>query len=454
MKLANYLIYLIFFLNICNGQNYIYQHFGPDEGLPSSEVYDIYQDKLGYIWFATDKGLSRYNGSEFENFNTKNGLPGNTILDFYPQKNGRIWCYEYHTQSLFYFEEKFNEFKPFKYNQLLKENITPSVVIKSLVIDKDKNIFVGGYHINGIIKISDKGKISFLYNSTSTEENTKYKYAINTLTGSFFSTYQNYTFERNILIFDTQNSATSAMDAIVLNKNKVYFIDKKLGMFSKKSEVKYYDKKENPICVKKLSEQTFFVGYYGGGAEIRNESGKILETFLSKKSITNFLIDVEGSYWFTTLDDGVYYVKNPKIKIFTTEHIASLVKDDKNNLFAGLNNSDIIKINKNTETLYRGKKSDKALVSFDVKNKIVYGYSNPYLIDYTSKEKKSIIIGANNLPENIGNPYLSSTAHSISKFENQKITKYNYDIKIQDICYFKNKLYIGFFNRFIYSKKR
>ena len=107
MKLFTYFLFTFVSLQISYAQTHIYKHFGVDEGLPSSEVYDIYQDKLGYVWFATDKGLSRYNGYEFENFTTKDGLPDNTILDFYPQDNGQIWCYGYHSQSLFYFDEVF-----------------------------------------------------------------------------------------------------------------------------------------------------------------------------------------------------------------------------------------------------------------------------------------------------------------------------------------------------------
>ena len=32
------------------------------DGLPSSEIYDIIQDERGFIWFATDRGLARYDG--------------------------------------------------------------------------------------------------------------------------------------------------------------------------------------------------------------------------------------------------------------------------------------------------------------------------------------------------------------------------------------------------------
>jgi ligand-binding sensor domain-containing protein len=52
----------------------------------------MYQDINGYMWFATDRGICRYNGYEFESFGLKDGLTSNTVFKFYPQDNGDIWC--------------------------------------------------------------------------------------------------------------------------------------------------------------------------------------------------------------------------------------------------------------------------------------------------------------------------------------------------------------------------
>ncbi len=43
-------------------QEYIYKEFGLNEGLPSTQVYDMHQDRNGIIWFATDRGIANYNG--------------------------------------------------------------------------------------------------------------------------------------------------------------------------------------------------------------------------------------------------------------------------------------------------------------------------------------------------------------------------------------------------------
>ena len=45
----------------------------------------------GYIWICTDRGLSRYNGYEFENFTTKDGLAYNTVFDIFEDKQQNLW---------------------------------------------------------------------------------------------------------------------------------------------------------------------------------------------------------------------------------------------------------------------------------------------------------------------------------------------------------------------------
>ena len=156
------LFILLFISYSAAAQEGVYKKFSVDDGLPSSEVYDIYQDESGYIWFATDKGLSRYNGYEFSNYNSGDGLPGNAVLRFYPQQNGQIWCYTLHQQSLFYFDEEFNGFKAFPYNALLHKNISKLSIVKSVYVDESENIHIGGYLINGEIIISPSGELKNL----------------------------------------------------------------------------------------------------------------------------------------------------------------------------------------------------------------------------------------------------------------------------------------------------
>ncbi len=68
-----------------------YINYTTKDGLPSNEVYDVLQDRKGYMWFSTDFGLSRFDGYEFKNYGINEGLNDPVIFDLYEDHYGRIW---------------------------------------------------------------------------------------------------------------------------------------------------------------------------------------------------------------------------------------------------------------------------------------------------------------------------------------------------------------------------
>ncbi len=74
-----------------------------DNGLASSIVYSAIQDRDGFIWFATESGVSRFDGTHFQNYTVSDGLKGNDVLRLYEDRKGRIWCLSFNPQ-ICYFE--------------------------------------------------------------------------------------------------------------------------------------------------------------------------------------------------------------------------------------------------------------------------------------------------------------------------------------------------------------
>ncbi|MEM9364149.1 MAG: GAF domain-containing protein [Bacteroidota bacterium] len=62
------LIQLFLGITLCAAQNFRYTYY-TDSDLPFKKVSQINQDAKGYIWIASDKGLFRFDGTEFEDFN-------------------------------------------------------------------------------------------------------------------------------------------------------------------------------------------------------------------------------------------------------------------------------------------------------------------------------------------------------------------------------------------------
>ena len=84
------LIALHFIINSF-AQQFDFKNFSLAEGLPQSSVYDIYQDKKGFIWFGTQGGISKFNGIEFNTFSQKNNLADNHVTVICEDSHGNIW---------------------------------------------------------------------------------------------------------------------------------------------------------------------------------------------------------------------------------------------------------------------------------------------------------------------------------------------------------------------------
>jgi ligand-binding sensor domain-containing protein len=66
------------------------------DGLPSSTVYKLAQDRDGFIWMGTLDGLARYDGVSFRVFRNDPAEPrsigGNNVTSLLIDSKGRLWC--------------------------------------------------------------------------------------------------------------------------------------------------------------------------------------------------------------------------------------------------------------------------------------------------------------------------------------------------------------------------
>ncbi len=132
----------------------VYRNYSLEEGLPSPETYDVRQDKYGYMWIATDRGVVRYNGYEFKIFTEKDGLPDHVIFNLEEDPQGRIWFVSYNGLLSYYEKGKIVRYK---YNHIIKKyigGINPT--FKSFKIDKKGNLYYAIQTI-GTLKITPEG---------------------------------------------------------------------------------------------------------------------------------------------------------------------------------------------------------------------------------------------------------------------------------------------------------
>lgn len=86
------------------------RNYTTEDGLASSQVNAIIQDRDRYMWFGCTGGVSRFNGLSFQTYRTTEGLPHESCMDMFVDQNGRVWAVT--MAGLARYEEQTDRFVP------------------------------------------------------------------------------------------------------------------------------------------------------------------------------------------------------------------------------------------------------------------------------------------------------------------------------------------------------
>jgi len=98
------------------------KHYTTADGLPSTKIYQSIQDQKGFMWFATDQGVVKFDGYNFKIFNAKDGLPSDDVFKLSEDNSGRIWL------------STFNELGYIQNDQYAKIDIPEEVNTKGVIV--------------------------------------------------------------------------------------------------------------------------------------------------------------------------------------------------------------------------------------------------------------------------------------------------------------------------------
>jgi anti-sigma regulatory factor (Ser/Thr protein kinase) len=71
---------LFLFACVARGQQLSLAQYNTTQGLADPVVYRVMQDSKGLLWFSTDNGISRFDGTSFKNFSAKDALKASFIF--------------------------------------------------------------------------------------------------------------------------------------------------------------------------------------------------------------------------------------------------------------------------------------------------------------------------------------------------------------------------------------
>lgn len=321
-NIALTLLLLTFLLHV-NGQTYLHKNYNVDNGLLSSETYRVFQDSKGFIWITGNQGVSRYNGYEFEGFDMQDGLPENTIIDVYEDKLGKVWFISLGGQFAFYENERI---MPYRYNDTITKytkNFQGILQKKNYLIDSTGSVYLGFYK-QPILKISPEGFISEIQHSTNKSLLLIEKDDL--LLHAFKAEGE----PGAEIVLSNGNHITIEGDfSYIARSNSIKTKDKYL--FSRNDKLSVISPKEKTVTVHQInadiawlsddSEGNIWMGTFWNGAKAYSNTSFInpIHKLLYGNTVTSVIQDNEGGYWFSTLENGIYYFPSLSIKSYNQD---------------------------------------------------------------------------------------------------------------------------------------
>jgi len=354
-----YLIQVLWCLLICShtfsySQTFDFKNYTVSEGLLQSTVNDIKQQKNGYLWFATDGGLCRFDGINFKNYTTQNGLTETAINTIIFDNDDALWVGTATGKIYILQNEKFEQYK--------LEGDSACKRIQSFFIDKKNTLWVATEGLGAIrINIAKTNKHKSSYKS----------YDNNVTLGD--DIHQIYQDKEGIIWFTTQNGirrfneATNSFEIFAQGSMPRYYYtsieQSKTGQMifgsfgngvcllnSQNSNVFFYDYSTglpegiNPF-VKQDVDSNIWVSCWGSGlCRITNNKMMVFndKNGLPSNKIRCLLQDREGNLWFGTQDNGVVVYRGNKFshydkKIGLADNVVNAIKKVGNKIFVGTN---------------------------------------------------------------------------------------------------------------------
>ena len=366
------------------------QYLDVDQGLASSNVWAMLEDKIGNIWFSTDGGVSRYDGKNFINYTTNEGLNNYYILTMLEDKDGKLWfgtdgggiscldgeIFTHYTPecglntydinsiiedkkgSIWFASDGGGVFKYDKKsftNYTLKNGLCNDNV-KSIIEDKKGNIWFasdgGGVScFDGESFINYNTENGLVNNNISTlAEDKNGNIWIGTFDGSIScfdgEKFTNYTKENGL--------GDKKISTILIAKNGIiWFGTDRNGVYIFNGEsFIHYIKKDglNSNSIRSLLEDksgNIWFGTNGNGVSRYNE--RSFRHFTTEEGLSNNVVkaitkDTNGNIWFGTYGGGVCVYDGEQFTNYTTEqglcnnYIRSLAKDNMGRIWIGTKN--------------------------------------------------------------------------------------------------------------------
>jgi ligand-binding sensor domain-containing protein len=309
-------LHLIFFFLILSvtAQEYGYTRYDTKDGLAGSTVYCMTQDKDGFMWYGTETGLSRFDGTHFKNFTQDDGLPDNEIIQLFADSKGRVWISPFRKSLCYYYKGKIYTSK----NDSSLKHIQVKDNIVGFAEDDHGNVLM--QEISQLHLLKPNGEITTI---TKVEKRPfGYISSISRRKGGGFWIIE----DENLLVFENNRISFSGKlppmvrhfayarisDGIIMYMGKKDSLEIMSLESNKTVSYHYNSRKEHHNVAVIDSDYTAALTINGATVYDMNHPERIRH-FLTGIALSNVFKDSEGNWWFSSFGKGVFRLNSAAV---------------------------------------------------------------------------------------------------------------------------------------------
>ncbi len=307
------IILLLFPCVVIYGQQPAFRHYTVANGLESPTVYSSLQDDKGYMWFATESGVNRYNGRTFESFSVDDGLADNEIFRICQDQYRRIWFLSFNGKLSYYRDGKiYNET-----NSPFLKNAYTGKGISSMTEDGKGKLWISFFD-NEIIQIDNERIKKFRF-----EQRKSVAGAVNVFINSegvpefsVMNDIYRYDESRNEIVPDRKCDFTSMIHGRCTSETNTSFAVVDNGILRLENDstqlliqIPHSDFPFYFVSVYIEKSGLLWAGTLESGVElyqIEKDTCVRVGRYLENLQVSDIRKDREGNFWICTKDDGVF----------------------------------------------------------------------------------------------------------------------------------------------------
>ncbi len=150
------IIILLSGVGLLSAQNPFIKNYTTFDGLPSNNVYQAYQDSKKFIWFATDAGVCRFDGSSYMHLCKKDGLSCNDVVRIKEDSTGRIWFFNMDATLNYYYNGRIFNNK----NAPFLDSLVSLELFRDFFEDSDHTLYFYHNHQREIFSLDTANQVT------------------------------------------------------------------------------------------------------------------------------------------------------------------------------------------------------------------------------------------------------------------------------------------------------